>query len=102
MPLVRELQANGVTTHREMARELERRGIKTPRGGNWWGAGAQHPQAVGPEKFSMSQSRRLDTERELTREPVTYPLPLTGAQIKMLDVMDRRRRRALRRLVLLA
>ena len=49
----------------------------------------------------MSQSRRLSTESELTREPVTYPLPLTAAQIKVLDVMDQRRRRALRRLVLL-
>ena len=37
MPLIRELQANGVTTYREMARELERRWIKTPRGGNWSG-----------------------------------------------------------------
>ncbi len=35
--LIRELQANGVTTYRGIPRELERRGIKTPRGGNWSG-----------------------------------------------------------------
>jgi hypothetical protein len=36
-PLIRELQANGVVTYRGIARELERRGIRTPRGSNWSG-----------------------------------------------------------------
>ena len=34
-PLIRELQASGVTSQRAIARELERRGVKTPRGGEW-------------------------------------------------------------------
>jgi hypothetical protein len=37
LPLIRELQANGVTQYRAIARELERRGIRTPRGGDWSG-----------------------------------------------------------------
>ena len=36
LPLIRELQANGVTSYRAIARELERRGIKTARGGYWF------------------------------------------------------------------
>jgi hypothetical protein len=35
LPVVRELQANGLTSYRAIARELERRGIKTARGGDW-------------------------------------------------------------------
>ena len=35
LPVIRELQANGVTSYRAIARELERRGIKTARGGDW-------------------------------------------------------------------
>ena len=35
LPLIRELQANGVTGHQAIARELERRRIRTPRGGEW-------------------------------------------------------------------
>ncbi len=34
-PLIRELQNNGVTTYREIARVLTLRGIKTARGGQW-------------------------------------------------------------------
>ena len=37
LPLIRELQANGVTGYRAIARELERRRIKTSRGGDWSG-----------------------------------------------------------------
>lgn len=37
LPLIREVQASGVTGPRAIARELERRGIKTPRGGDWSG-----------------------------------------------------------------
>ncbi len=36
-PLILELQANGVTSYRAIAREFERRGIKTARGGEWSG-----------------------------------------------------------------
>jgi hypothetical protein len=35
LPVIRELQANGVTSYRAIARELERRGIRTARGGDW-------------------------------------------------------------------
>jgi DNA invertase Pin-like site-specific DNA recombinase len=34
-PVVRELQANGATSLRGIADELNRRGIRTPRGGQW-------------------------------------------------------------------
>jgi hypothetical protein len=34
-PLIRELQNNGVTTYREIARVLTLRGIKTARNGHW-------------------------------------------------------------------
>jgi Recombinase len=37
LPIIRELQASGVTEYRAIARELERRGIRTPRGGDWSG-----------------------------------------------------------------
>jgi len=37
LPVIRELQASGMTEHRAIARELERRGIRTPRGGDWSG-----------------------------------------------------------------
>jgi hypothetical protein len=37
LPIIRELQASGVMEHRAIARELERRGIRTPRGGKWSG-----------------------------------------------------------------
>ncbi len=35
LPLIRELQDNGVRTYREIARTLTLRGIKTARGGQW-------------------------------------------------------------------
>ncbi len=35
LPVIRELQANGVTRYRAIARELDRRGIKTARRGDW-------------------------------------------------------------------
>ncbi len=35
LPIMRELQANGVTTYREIARTLTLRGIKTARRGDW-------------------------------------------------------------------
>ncbi len=44
--LIRELQANGVTTYRGIARQLERRGIKTPRWQLVGRAGLQHPKAA--------------------------------------------------------
>ena len=34
LPVVRELQANGLKSYLAIARELERRGIKTARGGD--------------------------------------------------------------------
>ena len=63
-PLNRELQVNGVTISGE--RELERRGIKTPRGRTW--SGVQVCSLLKPlgEKGCMSGSgpRRRDTDRE--------------------------------------
>jgi recombinase len=35
LPVIRELQANGVTSYRAIALELERQGIRTARGGDW-------------------------------------------------------------------
>ena len=35
LPVVRQLQAQGVTTHRAIAEALNARGIKTARGGDW-------------------------------------------------------------------
>jgi hypothetical protein len=34
-PLIHELQIAGITSQRAIARELERRGIRAPRGGDW-------------------------------------------------------------------
>jgi hypothetical protein len=38
LPLVQEIQAAGVTTLAEIARELTRRGVPTPRGAGAWQA----------------------------------------------------------------
>jgi hypothetical protein len=35
LSIIRELQASGVTEYRAIARDLERRGIRTSRGGDW-------------------------------------------------------------------
>ena len=37
-PIIRDIQGSGLTTLREIARALENRGIKTPRGGTTWHA----------------------------------------------------------------
>ncbi len=37
LPRIRELQANGVTRYQTIARELDRRRLRTPRGGEWSG-----------------------------------------------------------------
>jgi DNA invertase Pin-like site-specific DNA recombinase len=39
-PLIREIQANGTTTAKAIADELNRRGVSTPKGGRW------HPTSV--------------------------------------------------------
>jgi hypothetical protein len=37
LPIIRAIRASGVTSARQIAIELERRGIRTPRGGRWRG-----------------------------------------------------------------
>lgn len=38
VPIIGAIRASGLTSPRHIARELERRGIRTPRGGRWRGA----------------------------------------------------------------
>jgi len=38
LPVVRQLQANGITTTRAIAEALNARGIRTARGGDWHGS----------------------------------------------------------------
>ncbi len=40
-PILEELEAQGITSYSGKARELERRGIRTPRGGKWYPATVQ-------------------------------------------------------------
>jgi DNA invertase Pin-like site-specific DNA recombinase len=54
LPIVAAIRASGLTSPRQIARELERRGIRTPRGGRWRGRnvlalvnGADHKPTVG-------------------------------------------------------
>ena len=48
LPLVRQIQATGATTHRAIAAELNARGVPTVRGGAWFGATVRNLLARAP------------------------------------------------------
>ena len=84
LPFIRELQASGVTESRAIARELERRGIRTSRGGDWplrrsidvelcrgmWPA--LYPESLGPDRYSgcCPSAKHSTTSRGRSGPPV--------------------------------
>jgi hypothetical protein len=90
LPVIREIRRAGATSLHQVAEALNARGISTPRGGQWYGAGAglDQTRSLSARRAASSQNGEQNSRDHPRRRRVAFT-PLDRSAPRAVEILPR-------------